>query len=136
MIEPNTRVEAKGIDAYVIPTADFHQSEYVGDYFKARAYMTGFTGSAGTAVVTRDEAYADLEWELSFYCPNKRNVLYFADSKGTEKTFTLVYFNNTPIHDGLVEAYLSFCPKKFANNLQKKQNTYGKTIPNLLKYMS
>ena len=50
-------MEAKGIDAYVIPTADFHQSEYVGDYFKARAYMTGFTGSAGTAVVTKDEAY-------------------------------------------------------------------------------
>ena len=50
-------MEEKGIDAYVIPTADFHQSEYVGDYFKARAYMTGFTGSAGTAVVTKEEAY-------------------------------------------------------------------------------
>lgn len=46
----------KNIDVYVIPTADFHQSEYVGEYFKARAYMTGFSGSAGTAVVTGDEA--------------------------------------------------------------------------------
>ena len=37
----------KGIDIYIIPTADFHHSEYVGDYFKFREYMTGFTGSAG-----------------------------------------------------------------------------------------
>lgn len=46
----------RGIDIYIIPTADFHESEYVGEYFKARAYMTGFTGSAGTAVVTQTAA--------------------------------------------------------------------------------
>lgn len=44
------------IDAYMIPTSDFHESEYVGEYFKCREFMTGFTGSAGTAVITRDEA--------------------------------------------------------------------------------
>lgn len=49
-------MEQRGIDIYVIPTADFHESEYVGEYFKARKYMTGFTGSAGTAVVTPTEA--------------------------------------------------------------------------------
>ena len=37
-----------GMDAYIVPTADFHQSEYVGEYFKCREYITGFTGSAGT----------------------------------------------------------------------------------------
>lgn len=47
---------AKGIDAYVIPTADFHSSEYVGEHFKARAYITGFTGSYGTAIIGREEA--------------------------------------------------------------------------------
>ncbi len=46
----------RGIDAYIIPTSDFHESEYVGDYFKARKYMSGFTGSAGTMVVTAKEA--------------------------------------------------------------------------------
>lgn len=46
----------KGIDIYIIPTADFHHSEYVGDYFKFREYMTGFTGSAGTAVFTSKKA--------------------------------------------------------------------------------
>ena len=46
----------KGIDIYIIPTADFHHSEYVGDYFKFREYITGFTGSAGTAVFTSEKA--------------------------------------------------------------------------------
>ena len=46
----------KAIFAYIIPSADFHQSEYVGDYFKCRKFISGFTGSAGTVVVTLDEA--------------------------------------------------------------------------------
>lgn len=46
----------RGMDAYLIPTSDFHQSEYVDDYFKCRKFMTGFTGSAGTAVITMTEA--------------------------------------------------------------------------------
>ena len=36
------------MDGYVVVTDDFHGSEYVGDFFKARAYLSGFTGSAGT----------------------------------------------------------------------------------------
>ena len=35
----------KKIDAYLVPTDDFHASEYVGEYFKCRKYITGFTGS-------------------------------------------------------------------------------------------
>ena len=46
----------EGIDAYIIVTDDFHGSEYVGNYFKAREYMSGFTGSAGTLVVTDQQA--------------------------------------------------------------------------------
>ena len=49
-------MKANGIDAYVVPTSDFHQSEYVGEHFKARKFIIGFTGSAGTAVITLDEA--------------------------------------------------------------------------------
>lgn len=47
----------RGIAMYLIPDSDFHGSEYIGDYFKAREYVTGFTGSAGTAVITPTEAY-------------------------------------------------------------------------------
>eukprot|EP00268_Persea_americana_P044428 TRINITY_DN4491_c1_g1_i2.p1 TRINITY_DN4491_c1_g1~~TRINITY_DN4491_c1_g1_i2.p1 ORF type:complete len:729 (-),score=141.42 TRINITY_DN4491_c1_g1_i2:471-2657(-) len=45
-----------GIDAYIIPSEDAHQSEFIAECFMRRAYITGFTGSAGTAVVTRDKA--------------------------------------------------------------------------------
>ena len=44
------------IDAYLIQTNDFHGSEYMNDYFKCREFMSGFTGSAGTMVVTFDAA--------------------------------------------------------------------------------
>ena len=50
------QMKEKGIDAYLVPTDDFHGSEYVGDYFKCRKYITGFTGSAGTAVIMPDMA--------------------------------------------------------------------------------
>ena len=49
-------MRAHGIDAYLIVTDDFHGSEYVGDYFKCREYVSGFDGSAGTLVVTQKEA--------------------------------------------------------------------------------
>ena len=49
-------MKSRGIDIYVVPTADFHGSEYVGEHFKARQFITGFTGSAGTAVITAEEA--------------------------------------------------------------------------------
>ena len=49
-------MRGRGIDAYLVLTDDYHASEYVGDYFKSRAYLSGFTGSAGTLVVTAEEA--------------------------------------------------------------------------------
>ncbi|MEY8336787.1 aminopeptidase P family protein [Lachnospiraceae bacterium 62-35] len=45
-----------GLYAYLIPTADCHDSEYAGSYFRCREYITGFTGSAGTALITEKEA--------------------------------------------------------------------------------
>lgn len=47
---------AQNIDAYIIPSSDAHQSEYVGDYAKVREWISGFDGSAGTVVVTKDHA--------------------------------------------------------------------------------
>ncbi len=46
----------RNFSAYIIPTEDFHSSEYVREYFKAREYMSGFTGSAGTLAVLPDRA--------------------------------------------------------------------------------
>ena len=49
-------MKERNIDAYIIPTNDFHGSEYVGEYFKTRSFISGFTGSAGTCVVTLNSA--------------------------------------------------------------------------------
>lgn len=59
-------MKENGIDMYIIPSADFHQSEYVGEYFKSRAYMSGFTGSVGTLIVTLEGAglWADGRYHL------------------------------------------------------------------------
>ena len=44
------------VDAYIVTSSDYHQSEYIGDYFKGREYLSGFTGSAGILVIFNDEA--------------------------------------------------------------------------------
>lgn len=46
----------RGYDAYIVFTSDDHGSEYIEDHFKAREFFSGFTGSAGTLVVTKDES--------------------------------------------------------------------------------
>ncbi len=48
-------LKENNIDLYVLPMADFHQSEYLSEHFKGIAFLTGFTGSAGTLVVGHDE---------------------------------------------------------------------------------
>ncbi len=46
----------RGITAYIIPSSDPHQSEYLSDHFKSREWISGFTGSAGIVVITEKEA--------------------------------------------------------------------------------
>lgn len=49
-------MKENSIDAFIIPSSDPHQSEYVAERWKTRAWISGFTGSAGTVVVTADKA--------------------------------------------------------------------------------
>ncbi len=49
-----SQIRKENIDFYIIPTSDFHNSEYVGDYFKIREWYSGFTGSNGTLLVAED----------------------------------------------------------------------------------
>lgn len=56
MLALREQMKAANITAYMVPTSDFHGSEYVGEYFQCRMFLSGFTGSAGTLVVTQDMA--------------------------------------------------------------------------------
>jgi Xaa-Pro aminopeptidase len=49
-------MQNKGLDAYIIPSNDVHQSEYVAEHWTCREWISGFTGSAGLVVVTADHA--------------------------------------------------------------------------------
>src|SRR5690606_18485234 len=57
---------AAGVDVYVVPSADAHQSEYVPGAWQRRPWISGFTGSAGDAVVGKDGAW---QWADSRYWP-------------------------------------------------------------------
>ena len=69
-------MKEKDIFAYIIPSADYHQSESVGEFFKGREFISGFTGSAGTVVITQEKAilwtdgryFLQAEEELSTSC--------------------------------------------------------------------
>ena len=50
------KMKQAGLDMYIVPTSDPHCSEYVPDSYKTREFISGFTGSAGTVIVTLDEA--------------------------------------------------------------------------------
>ena len=49
-------MEEKGVDGVYVPSADPHMSEYLPEHWRSRAWLSGFTGSAGTLCVTKDKA--------------------------------------------------------------------------------
>lgn len=51
-----SEMQKNEVSVYIVPTSDFHDSEYVCPYFAARRFLSGFTGSAGTLVVSENEA--------------------------------------------------------------------------------
>ncbi|MCM1451974.1 MAG: aminopeptidase P family protein [Clostridium sp.] len=62
--ELRAEMKAASVDATIIPQTDPHQSEYIASHWQVRRYLSGFTGSAGTLVVTGDKA---LLWTDSRY---------------------------------------------------------------------
>ena len=57
IVELRKLMAEEGMDAYFVPSGDFHGSEYVNAYFRTRAFLSGFTGSAGELLVTADGAW-------------------------------------------------------------------------------
>ena len=55
LVQLREEMKRVGVDFYLLPTADFHNSEYVHAFFKAREYFSGFTGSNGTLLVWQEQ---------------------------------------------------------------------------------
>ena len=53
------KMTADGISATIIPQTDPHQSEYIAEHWEIRRFLSGFTGSAGTLVITESEARSE-----------------------------------------------------------------------------
>ena len=89
------------MDAYYIPSSDFHDSEYVEDYFRCREFISGFTGSAGTMVVTKD--FSGL-WTDGRYFVQAKKQLAGQDVElmkmGEEGVPTISEFLKTNLPDG------------------------------------
>lgn len=133
----NERVKAlrkvmkeKGIDVYYIPTSDFHDSEYVSSYFRGRAWMSGFTGSAGVMAVSQEKAvvwsdgryFIQAERQLSNTCID----FYRMGEKGYPTTLEFIA-NELPDHgvlgfDGKVVSAV------FGENLERAINKKHGTI--------
>lgn len=87
-------MKERGIFAYIIPSADYHQSEYVGEFFKGRQFISGFTGSAGTVVITEEKAilwtdgryFLQADKELAGTCVE----LYKMGQEGVPTTFEYI----------------------------------------------
>ena len=65
--ELRSKLRALDLDAFLVPSGDSHQSEYVGRADKRRQWIGGFTGSSGFAVVTTDKAamWTDGRYEVA-----------------------------------------------------------------------
>lgn len=66
-------MKKRGIDYYIIPSSDYHQSEYVSGYFKGREFISGFTGSAGTLLIGLDDAYLWTDGRYFIQAENELN---------------------------------------------------------------
>lgn len=119
-------MEKNSIDIYIIPSDDFHQSEDVAEYFRSREFVSGFTGSAGTLVITKEKSYL---WTDGRYFIQAEKELEESEiilcKSGTEGTPTILEFlknnmdkGNVLGFDGRVVSY--FQMQEYSSALKEK----------------
>lgn len=121
-------MNAQGIDYYVVPTDDFHSSEYVGQYFRTRAWLSGFTGSAGTLVVGKEFAglWTDGRYFLQAGEQLKGSGITLMKS-GEDGVPKIEEFLAEHLEDGMTLGFDGRCLSAgFAERVHEKLN--GKTI--------
>ena len=96
-----SKMEKDNYKAYIIPTSDYHNSEYISDYFKARQYLSGFTGSQGTLIITKDFAYLWVDGRYFIQAEKQINDKEIKLMKiGTPNTPTIEEFLDSYLEDG------------------------------------
>ena len=71
-----TQLAAQGLDGFVVPLTDEHMSEYVGDYAQRLGWLTGFGGSAGSAVVLADKAAIFTDGRYTLQVRERRYIIF------------------------------------------------------------
>lgn len=118
-------MQERNLSAYIIPTDDFHSSEYVGSYFKAREYMSGFTGSAGTLVVLPDQAalWTDGRYFLQAAEQLKDSEIVLMRSGQPEVPSIEKYLQDHLPKEAIVGFDGRTVNRKFVGSIQKKTDT-------------
>ena len=119
------------VDMYYIPTDDFHGSEYVGEYFRSREYISGFTGSAGIVIVTQD--YAGLWTDGRYFIQAEeelRGTEFVLNKSGCEGVLKPDEFIEKNIGDGVLGFDGRVVGNIFAEKLLKKLGK-EKIVPDL-----
>lgn len=116
------KMKQKGIDIYYIPTSDDHNSEYTADKYMVRKFMSGFTGSAGTLIVTQNQAHL---WTDGRYFVQAENQLKDScitlQKMGQEGVPTVMEFIDRHVNDKSVIGFDgNVVMSDFANQLKEK----------------
>lgn len=128
--EMKTIMKQAGIDFYLVPTADFHNSEYVNEYFKVREFLSGFTGSNGTLVISQEETglwtdgryFVQAEKELK----GSEIVLYRMAEEGVP---TIEEYLNQHVKDGQTVGFDGrVVDAAFGRKLEKRFSSRGITF--------
>lgn len=125
------KLEQLEIDAYIVPTSDEHNSEYLSDYYKSRAFLSGFTGSAGTLLITQKKAFLWTDGRYYIQASKQlegKNITLM--KQGTPGVPTIEEFLNTNLENGTIAFEGKVMPTSFVLNISKK-NENIKLNPNL-----
>ena len=123
------RMNEEKVDFYLIPTNDYHGSEYVGNYFKTREFISSFTGSAGFVIVSQEEA---ILWTDGRYFTQAENELKGTTIKLYKMGQPNVATINEYLRDSIDHKVIGFDGKcmsaSFVNRLKKELNQLDFTI--------
>ena len=111
------------IDAYLVTTGDYHNSEYISEYFKTRMYLTDFTGSAGTLLVMQNQAFLWVDGRYHIQAQKQVDESVITIMKqGLEGVPSIFEFMKKELKDGNTLAFDGkVVPANFINAIKSRQ---------------